>query len=96
MRAIGARSIVAPMSIGLAIVLVAIIGFAIYSRGFRRAVLIALGVVVAGVALLFYNSSTPGAQKKRARPLQNNRYWRQRLRDIDRTIERNRREWESK
>lgn len=46
------------MSIGLAIVFVAIIGFAIYSRGFRRIVLIVVGVAVAGAALLFYNSST--------------------------------------
>jgi hypothetical protein len=45
------------MSIGLAIVLVAIMGFPIYSRGFRRAVLIVVAVV--GVALLFYSSSTP-------------------------------------
>jgi hypothetical protein len=46
------------MSIGLAILIVAIIGFAIYSSGFRRVVLIVVGIAVVGVALLFYPSST--------------------------------------
>jgi hypothetical protein len=45
------------MSIGLAIVIVAIVGFAIYSRGFRRAVLIAVGVV--GVAIAIINNEAP-------------------------------------
>jgi hypothetical protein len=46
------------MSIGLAIFLIANIAFAIYSRGFRRVVLIVVGVALASVALLFYNGST--------------------------------------
>jgi hypothetical protein len=46
------------MSIGLAVVLVAIMGFAIYSLGFRRAVLIVVAVIAGGIALLIYNSST--------------------------------------
>ena len=41
----------------------AIIDFAIFSRGFRRAVLIGLGVIVVGVALLFYDSSTADYRK---------------------------------
>jgi hypothetical protein len=56
------------MSIGLALVLVAIIGFATYSRGFRRAVAIALVLIVGAVFFLLNNTSTQDYQDCVAMP----------------------------